>query len=188
MVQKDQEQQLIGRYSATGFYDKRFISQVLEEIRKGMPHQLVCKQYNIKPRTLSRWIELDGLGVTSNGLNKPATIQFKRSVVRAVESGSLSIKEAQRTYGIGCPQTIKNWIEQLKLENDELALVNDSEMKKKNPAKGSSTDNNQDIKALQQALEDAQLKIAALNTLIDVAEEQLKINIRKKPGAKQSND
>ena len=171
MVQKDQEQQLIGRYSATGFYDKRFISQVLEEIHKGMPRQLACKQYNIKSRTLRRWMELDELGTSSNGLDKPATIQFKRSVVRAVESGSLSIKEAQRTYGIGCPQTIKNWIEQLKQENDELALVNESEMKKKKPAKGSSADNNQDIKALQQALEDAQLKIAALNTLIDVAEE-----------------
>ncbi len=40
--------------------------------------------------------------------------------------------------------------------------------------------------ALQEQLAYANLKIAALNTLIDVAEEQLKINIRKKPGAKQS--
>jgi hypothetical protein len=43
-----------------------------------------------------------------------------------------------------------------------------------------------DNEALKKALEEAQLKVAALNTLIDVAEEQLKINIRKKPGAKQS--
>ena len=188
MVEKDKEQQLIGRYSATGFYDKRFISQILEEIHKGMPHQLACKQYNVKPRTLSRWMELYESGITSNGLNKPATIQFKRSVVRAVESGSVSIKEAQRTYGISSPQTIKNWIEQLKQENDDLALVYDSEMKKKKASRDSSTDDNQDIKALQRALQEAQLKIAALNTLIDVAEDQLKINIRKKPGAKQSND
>jgi hypothetical protein len=41
-------------------------------------------------------------------------------------------------------------------------------------------------KALQKALEEAQLKIKALNTLIDVAEDQFKIPIRKKPGAKQS--
>jgi len=39
---------------------------------------------------------------------------------------------------------------------------------------------------LEKALEEAQLKIHALNTLIDVAEEQFKIAIRKKPGAKQS--
>ncbi|WP_281225945.1 hypothetical protein [Flavobacterium aquiphilum] len=33
--------------------------------------------------------------------------------------------------------------------------------------------------ALQKALEEAELKIKALNTLIDVAEEQLKIDIKK---------
>jgi hypothetical protein len=41
-------------------------------------------------------------------------------------------------------------------------------------------------KALRKALEEAELKIKALNTLIDVAEDQLKVQIRKKPGAKQS--
>jgi len=40
--------------------------------------------------------------------------------------------------------------------------------------------------ALQKALEETELKIKALNTLIDVAEEQLKIDIRKKSGARQS--
>jgi hypothetical protein len=43
-----------------------------------------------------------------------------------------------------------------------------------------------EIKRLQEQLAYANLRIAALNTLIDVAEEQLNINIRKKPGAKQS--
>jgi transposase len=43
-----------------------------------------------------------------------------------------------------------------------------------------------EIKKLQEQLAHANLRIAALNTLIDVAEEQLNINIRKKPGAKQS--
>ena len=38
---------------------------------------------------------------------------------------------------------------------------------------------------LEQALRQANLKILALETLIDIAEEQLKIKIRKKPGAKQ---
>ena len=42
-----------------------------------------------------------------------------------------------------------------------------------------------DAEALKKALEEAELKIKALNTLIDVAEEQFKIAIRKKPGAKQ---
>jgi transposase len=40
--------------------------------------------------------------------------------------------------------------------------------------------------ALKKALAEAQLKISALNTLIDVAEAQFKIRIRKKAGARQS--
>jgi len=37
-------------------------------------------------------------------------------------------------------------------------------------------------------LEEAELKVKALNTLIDVAEEQFKIAIRKKAGARQSKE
>ena len=37
----------------------------------------------------------------------------------------------------------------------------------------------------QKELAEAKLKIAALETMIDIAEEQFKISIRKKPGAKQ---
>jgi len=43
----------------------------------------------------------------------------------------------------------------------------------------------QQVKALEKALEDAKMKAIALNMLIDVAEDKLKITIRKKPGAKQ---
>ena len=188
MVNKDQEQELIGRYRTRGTYDKRFIAEVLEQIHSGMPRQQACDKYIISPRTLRHWIENDRMGISSDNLYKKLSHQVKRSIVRAVESKRLSIKEAQMTYSIRSASTIRKWMRQFQQENAELAVVNDSEMKKKKPAKGSSTDNNQDIKALQKALEDAQLKVAALNTLIDVAEEQLKINIRKKPGAKQSND
>jgi transposase len=43
----------------------------------------------------------------------------------------------------------------------------------------------QQLKAAEKQLEDAKMKNIALNMLIDVAEEKLKIHIRKKPGAKQ---
>jgi len=43
----------------------------------------------------------------------------------------------------------------------------------------------QQLQAAEKQLEDAKMKNIALNMLIDVAEEKLKISIRKKPGAKQ---
>lgn len=43
-----------------------------------------------------------------------------------------------------------------------------------------------EIKALKHELEDARFKNIVLETLVDVAERELKISIRKKFGAKQS--
>jgi hypothetical protein len=43
----------------------------------------------------------------------------------------------------------------------------------------------QQLKAVEKQLEDAKMKNIAMNMLIDVAEEKLKISIRKKSGAKQ---
>ena len=53
-------------------------------------------------------------------------------------------------------------------------------------SKKKKVDTTSQTAALQKALQEAELKIKALNTLIDVAEEQLKIDIRKKSGARQS--
>lgn len=40
-------------------------------------------------------------------------------------------------------------------------------------------------KELEKALKEAQMKIICLETMIDIAEQELKIPIRKKSGAKQ---
>jgi transposase-like protein len=44
----------------------------------------------------------------------------------------------------------------------------------------------QKIAALEKQLQDQQLKVVVLDTLITVAEKQLNISIRKKPGTQQS--
>ena len=49
-----------------------------------------------------------------------------------------------------------------------------------------STPESERIRQLERALEDANLKILGLETIINVAEKDLKIDIRKKPGTKQS--
>jgi transposase len=69
-------------------------------------------------------------------------------------------------------------------ENAELVGNNGVEMKDKQKKQPDLPDTETD--ALKKALEDARMKISALNTLIDVAEDQFKISIRKKAGARQS--
>jgi transposase len=59
-------------------------------------------------------------------------------------------------------------------------------MKKNQDKEKSFSDIERENTELKKALELAMLKVAGLETLIDVAEDQLNISIRKKSGAKQS--
>ena len=58
------------------------------------------------------------------------------------------------------------------------------EMKKGQKEEGSNAE--KEVEALRKALELATMKVAALETLIDVAEDRHNIDIRKKIGSKQS--
>ncbi len=55
-------------------------------------------------------------------------------------------------------------------------------------ANNSSDPPNRQLKALTKALAEAELKISGLQTMIEVAEQELKIKIRKKRGTKQSKE
>ena len=72
---------------------------------------------------------------------------------------------------------------EFKEENDDLSLTKAEEVAKKTV----DPSDNAELKALKKALEEANLKICALDTMIDITEEQFKIDIRKKSGARQSS-
>jgi transposase len=111
-------------------------------------------------------------------------MQDKRSIVRAVTREGLSDRAAAIAYQVDV-KSIQNWKKDFGAENVELSVSNQTTLSKKKTEQPAGTDSDQ-VRQLQQELAEAQLKLAALNTLIDVAEEQLKIDIRKKPGARQS--
>ena len=100
-------------------------------------------------------------------------------MIRAIREGRMSLQEAKLAFNIKSYSAILNLLRQNQ-ENSDLG----EDMKPKN--NGANNQEDGEKKALQKALEEAQLKIKALNTLIDVAEDQFKIPIRKKPGAKRS--
>lgn len=107
----------------------------------------------------------------------------KKKIVCEVNSGMLSKRAAGRKYGLP-PSTIGNW-----LEKHNLAIL--VHLKTSNVL--SAMDENQETKLLKKkideltkALADAQLRNVGLETMIEVAESELKINIRKKRGTKRS--
>ena len=173
-----------GRFGSVGNYAISFIRQVIDQLEGGMPVRELVLANNLKRKTVAAWIQKYASAEYKNSLKRPSR-SLKRSVARAIHSGTITIAEARDLYKVSST-AIKEWLALYQLqENGDLEANNIPILNKRKSGPTKQPDNEQ-IKALQQQLSDAQLKIAALNTLIDVAEEQLKINIRKKPGAKQS--
>jgi transposase-like protein len=108
--------------------------------------------------------------------------EFKKGVVDEVIKGGFSKEEARCKYGIKGNSAILNWIR--KFEGNKSKSMKSP----KNPVKsGKSTEELEAENArLKQELDLEQLRNRALNVMIDIAENQFKIPIRKKPGAKQS--
>lgn len=100
---------------------------------------------------------------------------FKQKVVTEIESGHVSISQARKIYDIAGGGTIQNWLRffgkghllntivriEMKDEHDH---IKELERQKQ---------------ALESALAKAHLKILSLETMIDVAEEHYRIDIKK---------
>src|SRR2546425_12967118 len=101
----------------------------------------------------------------------------KRWLVREIESGRMTIgevKERVEFYSKAPDVLISRWRKKFAPEIDfTLPVMTEKEKQKLDAA-------HKRMKELEKQLEDAQMKNIALETMIDIAEEQLKITIRKK--------
>jgi len=112
------------------------------------------------------------------------TEAFKRHVVGEVESGRISQSEANLQYGILGHSTILKWCRTYgKLPSYRTTKAGLKKMDKKEIELLRLQNEN---KALREELDDARFKNVVLETLVDVAERELRIPIRKKYGAKRS--
>ena len=109
--------------------------------------------------------------------------QLKKTAVFRILFGGEELSQVVTDLGIHNSYTLSHWVRtyQRKIETGLITL----------PAM--TTQQKQDLQALkqrnaelEQALEDANLMILALNTMIEVAEKELKLPIRKKSGIKRS--
>jgi len=103
------------------------------------------------------------------------SLAFKLQVISEVEKGELSYKQVQKKYGIQGRSTVLVWIRKHSiLDWKELPVV----IHKKTPE--------QKIKELEALLAIEKEKVHVLNVAIDIADDMLKTDIRKKYLPKQS--
>ncbi|MDF2430689.1 MAG: hypothetical protein JWP44_320 [Mucilaginibacter sp.] len=107
--------------------------------------------------------------------------QIKEQIYQEYLSGKPSMRSLSRKYGYH-HATISSWImgnQKQKKGSDLLkkAKTYEPQLKDQMPS---------DVKSLQEALYLAQVRIQLLEATIDIADEQLGANIRKKAGTRQS--
>jgi transposase len=174
-------------------YDKSFILEIVESIERGTVRSAITKEFGIAKTVLSGWMRDYGSPAYHSSKKGHLSQQEKRTIVRAIEEGRMTIYEARAAYRVNSVVTITKWLKESKRENAELvhstqALMANKEQNQQ-PGPDSKLTLAEALKKLKESelkLEESELKVKALNTLIDVAEEQFKIPIRKKAGAKQS--
>ena len=99
---------------------------------------------------------------------------FKKELVSLFESGKYSVVQLEKLYGISNP-TIYRWIYKYSTFNEKgIRIV---EMKKSSSKKLKGLE--QKVKELERAVGQKQIKIEYLEKLIDIAEDDFDIDIKK---------
>ena len=112
---------------------------------------------------------------------------FKRMVISEYRSGRWTMEQLRRRYGLAGKSCISEWIGQL--ERLREAAVREvwrepPPMAKQKQKKRSAEDLRRRILELERQLEDEQLRSDAYSRLIDLAEREHRIEIRKKGSTK----
>ena len=105
------------------------------------------------------------------------TVEFKNKVCKEYHSGTSSKTELQRKYSIKGHDRLKQWLEKFPFFEPS---TNSIQLTKPLTKGQSKLELEARIKALEQELEEAQLKQEAYRMMIDIAEKQFKIHIKKK--------
>jgi transposase len=112
--------------------------------------------------------------------NKTYSESLKREVVREVQLGNLTKTEAKKKYDIRGHAEVLKWIRKFEEEGSH------SKIKMMDYNKENKDGLIKRIKALERQLEDEKIRAEGYSKMIDIAEDQLKISIRKKSTTKQS--
>ncbi|MNL20818.1 hypothetical protein D3C87_1420840 [compost metagenome] len=105
------------------------------------------------------------------------SLSERNGIAREIVSGQLSIEEAQLKYKADCRDTVYSWIRSYKREQQGLVELL--------PQAGVLVETGSLQASVPSAeLKLAELKIRALEIMLDIASKEFKVDIRKKFGAK----
>lgn len=114
------------------------------------------------------------------------TDDFKLKVVQEYLMTDATVCDMQKKYGIKCGSCISDWVRKFGLNKPTQREIElDNVMKEQNQRSQREQELELKLKDLERELEKERLRTVVLNKMIDIAERDLKIKIRKNSGAKQ---
>lgn len=118
----------------------------------------------------------------SSGREPPVLVKysaaFKMQVVKEVESGKLSIAGVQRKYGITGNGTIQGWLRRFGKCHTISKVVRVEHPQERDRVKQLEAEKRQ----LESALAQTQMKLMAYEKLVEIAEREYRIDIKKNCG------
>lgn len=114
------------------------------------------------------------------------TESFARQVVRDILINHLTFRRAAQRYNIASATHVHRWYKKYSVEIGQM-ITTPKPIAQENDVHATDKDAAA-IKELQKALEIANLKITSLEIMIDIAEDELNVDIRKKSGTKQPEE
>jgi transposase-like protein len=108
---------------------------------------------------------------------------FKQKLVSEIESGKLTISQAQKIYDIGGGQTIQKWL----MRFGKAHLLNKVIHIEMRDEKDKIKELERQKQALESALAQAQLKIITLESTIKVLESESGVKLKKSTDTKSLN-
>ena len=107
--------------------------------------------------------------------------EFKRKIVKDFESGQFSVPQLEKLFNIGNP-LIYRWVYKFSTFNGKGSRI--IEMKESSSGKMKSLE--QRVKELERMIGQKQIKIDYLEKMIDIAKDELNIDIKKNSNTPQS--
>src|ERR1700759_4531331 len=165
-MKKGNEDLRVGRLDKRGHFEAELREELIKKIEAGTPRSVIVYQYGVSRAAISKWMRNQGSEEYQSKQRKPHLTEVeKRSIVRLIEQGQLTPYAARKAHGIN-GNTLNRWLKASMKENADLAVYDTFEMKGTPPLLQPELPD-AEKEALKKALEEAQLKIRALNTLID---------------------
>jgi len=112
---------------------------------------------------------------------------LKRKIAQEYLSGRFSYSVAAEEYGLRDKGVVKEFVKWFRRNNELGAINTENPMSKKQDVTPDSRQlaTEKRVKELEEQLHLSKLKVELLETMIDLAEDQLKIDIRKKSGSQR---